>query len=160
MVKDMFCRSVLSSADQRFILSGFLFQLRPSATVYDLARNFNLEMSMFERLVKMGLPFVRLNYQVCISTFGHLFQLHFAVFAEKCSNFNSVSLQYLVNSLISKCNSHDVGQRKVMHFVSQHRMRPEIARLLTPHIYEQLENHPSVYDYDNIKVRLPPWFQF
>ncbi|TKS70677.1 Zinc finger-containing protein 1 [Collichthys lucidus] len=33
----------------------------------------------------------------------------------------------------------------------QHRMRPDIARLLTPHIYSELENHPSVLDYDNIK---------
>lgn len=32
-------------------------------------------------------------------------------------------------------------------------MRPEIASLLTPHIYSQLENHPSVFEYDNIKVR-------
>lgn len=39
-------------------------QLRPSATVYDLARNFNLEVSMFERLIKVGFPFERLNYQV------------------------------------------------------------------------------------------------
>lgn len=31
-------------------------------------------------------------------------------------------------------------------------MRPEIASLLTPHIYSELENHPSVFDYDNIKV--------
>lgn len=33
-------------------------------------------------------------------------------------------------------------------------MRPEIARLLTPHIYAELENHPSVLDYDNIKVHI------
>lgn len=33
-------------------------------------------------------------------------------------------------------------------------MRPEIARLLTPHIYTQLENHPSVLGYENIKVRI------
>uniref|UniRef100_A0AAX7UH87 RZ-type domain-containing protein n=1 Tax=Astatotilapia calliptera TaxID=8154 RepID=A0AAX7UH87_ASTCA len=33
----------------------------------------------------------------------------------------------------------------------QHRMRPEIARLLTPHIYTELENHPSVLEYENIK---------
>lgn len=32
-------------------------------------------------------------------------------------------------------------------------MRPEIASLLTPHIYSELENHPSVLEYDNIKVR-------
>lgn len=31
-------------------------------------------------------------------------------------------------------------------------MRPSIARLLTPHIYAELENHPSVLEYDNIKV--------
>ncbi|XP_067163733.1 NFX1-type zinc finger-containing protein 1 isoform X2 [Apteryx mantelli] len=33
----------------------------------------------------------------------------------------------------------------------QHRMRPEIARLLSPHIYQELENHPSVLKYENIK---------
>ncbi|XP_039653022.1 NFX1-type zinc finger-containing protein 1 isoform X2 [Perca fluviatilis] len=87
--------TTLSQACQHLILIGDHQQLRPSATVYELAKNFNLEMSMFERLVNMGLPFVRLNYQ--------------------------------------------------------HRMKPEIARLLTPHIYTELENHPSVLDYDNIK---------
>ncbi|XP_072308696.1 NFX1-type zinc finger-containing protein 1-like [Eucyclogobius newberryi] len=85
----------LSRACQHLILIGDHQQLRPSATVYDLAKNFNLELSMFERLVNMKLPFVRLNYQ--------------------------------------------------------HRMRPDIARLLTPHIYSELENHPSVLEYDNIK---------
>lgn len=34
-------------------------------------------------------------------------------------------------------------------------MRPEIARLLTPHIYKDLENHPSVLKYEQIKVSLP-----
>ncbi|XP_069003772.1 NFX1-type zinc finger-containing protein 1 [Embiotoca jacksoni] len=87
--------TTLSQACQHLILIGDHQQLRPSATVYELAKNFHLEMSMFERLVKMGLPFVRLNYQ--------------------------------------------------------HRMRPDIARLLTPHIYTELENHPSVLDYENIK---------
>ncbi|XP_044203715.1 NFX1-type zinc finger-containing protein 1 [Thunnus albacares] len=87
--------TTLSEACQHLILIGDHQQLRPSATVYELAKNFNLEMSMFERLVRMGLPFVRLNYQ--------------------------------------------------------HRMRPDIARLLTPHIYSELENHPSVLNYDDIK---------
>ncbi|XP_047203702.1 NFX1-type zinc finger-containing protein 1 isoform X1 [Girardinichthys multiradiatus] len=87
--------TTLSNACQHLILIGDHQQLRPSATVYDLAKNFSLEMSMFERLVKMGLPYVRLNYQ--------------------------------------------------------HRMRPDIARLLTPHIYSELENHPSVFEYENIK---------
>ncbi|CAL8340356.1 unnamed protein product [Merluccius merluccius] len=80
---------------QHLILIGDHQQLRPSATVYDLAKNYNLEVSMFERLVKNDFPFVRLNYQ--------------------------------------------------------HRMRPDIARLLTPNIYPQLENHSSVMDYDNVK---------
>lgn len=31
-------------------------------------------------------------------------------------------------------------------------MRPEIARLLVPHIYSELQNHPSVLDYENVKV--------
>uniref|UniRef100_A0A8C8S3M7 Zinc finger NFX1-type containing 1 n=1 Tax=Pelusios castaneus TaxID=367368 RepID=A0A8C8S3M7_9SAUR len=87
--------TTLSKACQHLILIGDHQQLRPSANVYDLAKNFNLEMSLFERLVKVGLPFVRLNYQ--------------------------------------------------------HRMRPEIAQLLTPHIYQELENHPSVLKYENIK---------
>uniref|UniRef100_A0A3B4AX81 RZ-type domain-containing protein n=1 Tax=Periophthalmus magnuspinnatus TaxID=409849 RepID=A0A3B4AX81_9GOBI len=87
--------TTLSSACQHLILIGDHQQLRPSATVYELAKNFNLEMSMFERLVNMKLPYVRLNYQ--------------------------------------------------------HRMRPDIARLLTPHIYSELENHPSVLHYENIK---------
>ncbi|XP_015239630.1 PREDICTED: NFX1-type zinc finger-containing protein 1 [Cyprinodon variegatus] len=87
--------TTLSKACQHLILIGDHQQLRPSATVYELAKNFSLEMSMFERLVNMGLPYVRLNYQ--------------------------------------------------------HRMRPDIACLLTPHIYSELENHPSVYEYENIK---------
>lgn len=43
---------------------GISLQLRPSANVFDLARNFNLEVSLFERMVTVGLPFVRLNFQV------------------------------------------------------------------------------------------------
>ncbi|KAM6113051.1 LOW QUALITY PROTEIN: NFX1-type zinc finger-containing protein 1-like [Pterocles gutturalis] len=87
--------TTLSKACQHLILIGDHQQLRPSANVYDLAENFNLEVSLFERLVKVGFPFVRLKYQ--------------------------------------------------------HRMRPEIAQLLSPHVYQELENHPSVLEYENIK---------
>ncbi|XP_074461788.1 NFX1-type zinc finger-containing protein 1 isoform X2 [Larus michahellis] len=87
--------TTLSKACQHLILIGDHQQLQPSANVYDLAKNFNLEVSLFERLVKVNFPFVRLKYQ--------------------------------------------------------HRMRPEIAQLLTPHIYQELENHPSVLKYENIK---------
>ncbi|XP_041100383.1 NFX1-type zinc finger-containing protein 1-like isoform X2 [Polyodon spathula] len=87
--------TTLTSGCEHLILIGDHQQLRPSATVYELAKNFNLEVSLFERLIRMNLPYVRLDYQ--------------------------------------------------------HRMRPEIARLLTPHIYDKLENHDSVCLYDNIK---------
>ncbi|NWW85140.1 ZNFX1 protein, partial [Rhynochetos jubatus] len=87
--------TTLSKACQHLILIGDHQQLRPSANVYDLAKNFNLEVSLFERLVKVDFPFVHLKYQ--------------------------------------------------------HRMRPEIAQLLSPHIYQELENHPSVLKYENIK---------
>lgn len=46
----------------------------------------------------------------------------------------------------------------VLFFFFQHRMRPDIARLLTPHIYEKLENHPSVFNYEDIKVCIAPVF--
>ncbi|KAK6492324.1 NFX1-type zinc finger-containing protein 1-like [Huso huso] len=87
--------TTLTSGCEHLILIGDHQQLRPSATVYELAKNFNLEVSLFERLIRMNVPYVRLDYQ--------------------------------------------------------HRMRPEIARLLTPHIYDKLENHDSVCLYDNIK---------
>ncbi|NWU77785.1 ZNFX1 protein, partial [Onychorhynchus coronatus] len=87
--------TTLSKACQHLILIGDHQQLQPSANVYDLAKNFSLEISLFERLIKVDFPFVRLKYQ--------------------------------------------------------HRMRPEIAQLITPHIYQELENHPSVLNYENIK---------
>ncbi|XP_029467093.1 NFX1-type zinc finger-containing protein 1 [Rhinatrema bivittatum] len=87
--------TTLSKACRHLILIGDHQQLRPSANVYDLAKNFYLEVSLFERLIRVNMPFVRLNYQ--------------------------------------------------------HRMRPEIAQLLTPHIYEELANHPSVLNYEVIK---------
>ncbi|NWU30356.1 ZNFX1 protein, partial [Dyaphorophyia castanea] len=85
----------LSEDCQHLILIGDHQQLQPSANVYDLAKNFNLEVSLFERLIKVDFPFVCLKYQ--------------------------------------------------------HRMRPEIAQLISPHIYRKLENHPSVLEYENIK---------
>ncbi|NXC23528.1 ZNFX1 protein, partial [Campylorhamphus procurvoides] len=87
--------TTLSKACQHLILIGDHQQLQPGANVYDLAKNFNLEISLFERLIKVDFPFVCLKYQ--------------------------------------------------------HRMRPEIARLISPHIYQKLENHPSVLNYENIK---------
>ncbi|XP_043575226.1 NFX1-type zinc finger-containing protein 1-like isoform X1 [Chiloscyllium plagiosum] len=87
--------TTLSSACEHLILIGDHQQLRPSATVYELAKDFNLDVSLFERLISMKTEFVRLDYQ--------------------------------------------------------HRMRPEIAGLITPHIYEKLENSASVNLYERIK---------
>ncbi|NXI17194.1 ZNFX1 protein, partial [Irena cyanogastra] len=87
--------TTLSRDCQHLILIGDHQQLQPSANVYDLAKNFNLEVSLFERLIKVDFPFVCLKYQ--------------------------------------------------------HRMRPEIAQLISPHVYQKLENHPSVLEYENIK---------
>ncbi|NXQ36607.1 ZNFX1 protein, partial [Alaudala cheleensis] len=87
--------TTLSKNCQHLILIGDHQQLQPSANVYDLAKNFNLEVSLFERLIKVDFPFVCLKYQ--------------------------------------------------------HRMRPEIAQLISPHIYQKLENHPSVLKYENMK---------
>ncbi|XP_039935790.1 NFX1-type zinc finger-containing protein 1 [Hirundo rustica] len=87
--------TTLSKNCQHLILIGDHQQLQPSANVYDLAKNFSLEVSLFERLIKVDFPFVCLKYQ--------------------------------------------------------HRMRPEIAQLISPHIYQKLENHPSVLKYENIK---------
>uniref|UniRef100_T1J9V5 NF-X1-type domain-containing protein n=1 Tax=Strigamia maritima TaxID=126957 RepID=T1J9V5_STRMM len=33
----------------------------------------------------------------------------------------------------------------------QHRMRPEISKLLVPHVYQSLEDHPSVFNYPRVK---------
>ncbi|XP_035285223.1 NFX1-type zinc finger-containing protein 1-like [Anguilla anguilla] len=55
--------AALTSACQHLILIGDHQQLRPSTAVYELATEFNLDVSMFERLVDMGVPYVRLDYQ-------------------------------------------------------------------------------------------------
>ncbi|XP_078607984.1 NFX1-type zinc finger-containing protein 1-like isoform X2 [Branchiostoma floridae x Branchiostoma japonicum] len=87
--------TTLSQQCQHLILIGDHQQLRPNPTVYQLAKKYNMDISLFERMVKNDMQCVRLQ--------------------------------------------------------SQHRMRPEFARLLTPHIYESLDNHESVLNFENIK---------
>ena len=77
----------LSSNLKHLILIGDHKQLRPSNAVYELALRYNLNISLFERLLNNGVEHATLKYQ--------------------------------------------------------HRMRPEISRLVTP-IYPSLINHPSV----------------
>ncbi|XP_069114828.1 NFX1-type zinc finger-containing protein 1-like [Argopecten irradians] len=79
---------------QHLVMIGDHQQLRPSYNDYKTAMRYGLNVSVFERLVKAGLPFQQLRFQ--------------------------------------------------------HRMRPEIADLLTPAIYPELQNHPSVLGMENV----------
>ncbi|XP_037052517.1 NFX1-type zinc finger-containing protein 1-like isoform X2 [Bradysia coprophila] len=80
---------------EHLILIGDHQQLRPPTTVYKLAKDYKLDISLFERLIK-----------------------------------NNIKWQYLR---------------------AQHRMRPEICKLLVPTIYRDLENHSSVHFYPPVK---------
>ena len=53
----------LTPGCQHLILIGDHQQLRPNPTVYDLAKHYNLDVSLFERMVKNGVPFTRLRLQ-------------------------------------------------------------------------------------------------
>jgi superfamily I DNA and/or RNA helicase len=77
------------------LLSGDHQQLRPSTSVYRLAREFALDVSLFERMLNNG--------------------MHCEVL-------------------------------KV-----QHRMRPEIARLIVPAVYPELLNHRTVIAFEEIQ---------
>ena len=87
--------SALNAGTQHLILIGDHKQLRPKPNDYDLAVNYNLEVSLFERLVRNNFPHATLH--------------------------------------------------------NQHRMRPEIAELVKPHIYDTLYNHDSVHHYPNVR---------
>ena len=78
----------LTKGTQHLILIGDHKQLRPNPTVYNLAREFHLDVSLFERMVNSGMPCHQLS--------------------------------------------------------TQHRMRPEIARLMK-FIYNDLQDHESVH---------------
>ena len=87
--------TTLTSSTQQIIMIGDHQQLRPKPNDYQLATNCNLEVSLFERLIKNKLPFATLEVQ--------------------------------------------------------HRMRPEIAQLICPHIYPDLTNAPNVQEYKDIE---------
>ena len=84
----------LTKGTQHLILVGDHKQLRPNPTVYALAREYNLDVSLFERMVNSGMQCYQLN--------------------------------------------------------TQHRMRPEIARLMQ-FIYDDLQNHESVHEYEDVR---------
>lgn len=85
----------LCSKTEHLILIGDHQQLKPNPTVYELAKKYNLETSLFERWINNGIQHHQLKLQ--------------------------------------------------------HRMRPEISALLVPHIYKELKDHVSVYDYEVVK---------
>ncbi|XP_050665918.1 NFX1-type zinc finger-containing protein 1-like [Leptidea sinapis] len=85
----------LSEGCEHLILIGDHQQLRPSAACMKLAREYNIEVSLFERMINNKIHSRRLSVQ--------------------------------------------------------HRMRPEIASLISPHIYPDLLNHPSVERFPNVK---------
>jgi superfamily I DNA and/or RNA helicase len=62
----------LTKSTKHLILIGDHQQLKPNPTVYDLAINYNLEVSLFERMIKNGLPYHQLKVQhrmrPCISS--------------------------------------------------------------------------------------------
>nr|XP_026689972.1 NFX1-type zinc finger-containing protein 1-like isoform X1 [Ciona intestinalis] len=53
----------MPQSTEHLILIGDHQQLKPSPTVYDLAKRMNLDVSLFERLVKNELPFAQLTCQ-------------------------------------------------------------------------------------------------
>ena len=55
--------TTLSSDCKHLILIGDHQQLRPNPTVYRLAKQFNLDVSLFERMINNGLPCYRLGLQ-------------------------------------------------------------------------------------------------
>ena len=85
----------LSPSVQQLILIGDHKQLRPKPNSYSLQVKYNLDVSLFERLINNGIFHVSLEVQ--------------------------------------------------------HRMRPEIASLICPAIYDKLENAPKVETYDRVK---------
>ena len=56
--------TALSTRCEHLILIGDHVQLRPSPSVYRLAVKYNIDVSLFERLIRNGFPNVRLNIQV------------------------------------------------------------------------------------------------
>lgn len=64
--------TALCKRTDHLILIGDHLQLRPNPAVYELAKNFNLEISLFERLIKNQMEYHQLKQQhrmrPCISS--------------------------------------------------------------------------------------------
>ncbi|CAG2103363.1 unnamed protein product [Medioppia subpectinata] len=84
----------LTKNTEHLILIGDHRQLRPQSAVWELSKRYNLDVSLFERMILNGMPFHQLRLQ--------------------------------------------------------HRMRPEICKLLVPYIYSRLDDHDIVRHYDDV----------
>ena len=65
----------------------------------------------------------------------------------------SVNVHYLATKYqldVSLFERLHIGGMKAVKLGVQYRMRPEVARLIVPAIYSQLENHSSVYGHPGI----------
>lgn len=87
--------AALTTHTQHLILIGDHEQLRPSTSVYKIAKEYKMDISLFERMVNNGINSTRLNIQ--------------------------------------------------------HRMRPEISRLVRTTTYPDLEDSESVQRYSSVK---------
>ena len=96
----------ITASVQQMILIGDHKQLRPKPTCYDLEKDYNLDISLFERLVEPK------DEQKC---------------AVAGNSFPHVTLEV------------------------QHRMRPEISKLVHPAIYNSLIDAEDVKTYENVK---------
>lgn len=86
--------AALTTSVQHLILIGDHQQLRPTTSVYKLAREYHMDVSLFERMINNKMHHVTLD--------------------------------------------------------TQYRMRPDIANLIRPKIYAQLNDSESVQSYPNV----------
>ncbi|KAJ8042125.1 NFX1-type zinc finger-containing protein 1 [Holothuria leucospilota] len=67
----------LTSDCQHLILIGDHQQLRPNPTVYELCKHYKLDVSLFERLIRNGMPYQRLKWQHRMRPeISHLLKVH------------------------------------------------------------------------------------
>ncbi|XP_067650930.1 NFX1-type zinc finger-containing protein 1-like [Haliotis asinina] len=115
--------TALNPECQHLILIGDHQQLRPNPTVYELARKYNLDISLFERLVKNGLHHVTLELQHRMRPeisvlMKHIYpKLKDDISVSKCNSIRGVDKnvfflshqhrEHHVNGTMSKSNEHE-----------------------------------------------------
>ncbi|KOB72089.1 NFX1-type zinc finger-containing protein 1 [Operophtera brumata] len=153
----------LTEGCKHLILIGDYQQLIPSASHMKLTKHFQLEVSLFERMINN----VTLFYQQLRPSASHMklakhFQLGVSLFERMINNVTLFYQQLRPSASHMKLAKHfqlevSLFERMINNGIHsrrlsvQHRMRPEIAALICPHIYPELENHPSVYDFPDVK---------